>query len=86
MPNIESAIKRVKTSEKAKLANSAKKSTLRSAIKKFEAAIEAGDSNAAELLKEAQKNIDIAASKGIIHTNKARRDKSRLASKLKVAK
>ncbi|MBF0780405.1 MULTISPECIES: 30S ribosomal protein S20 [unclassified Granulicatella] len=82
MPNIESAIKRVRTAEKAKLQNNAQKSAMRTAIKKFEVAAAEGAENAAELLKAALKSIDEAASKGLIHKNKATRDKSRLASKL----
>ncbi|RLK64017.1 30S ribosomal protein S20 [Atopobacter sp. AH10] len=82
MPNINSAIKRVKTSEKANSANSAKKSAMRRSIRRFEEAIASGDDNAKELYQVAQKAIDSAASKGLIHSNKAARDKSRLAAKL----
>ena len=50
--------------------------------KKFEAAVAEGAENAEELLRAAHKAIDGAASKGLIHKNKASRDKSRLAAKL----
>lgn len=55
---------------------------MRTAIKKFETAVAEGAENAEELLRAAHKTIDGAASKGLIHKNKASRDKSRLASKL----
>lgn len=83
MPNITSAIKRVRTSQKASEKNHAQKSAMRTAIKKFETAAAEGAQDAAELLKVAHKAIDEAATKGLIHKNKASRDKARLASKLK---
>ena len=55
---------------------------MRTAIKKFDAAVAEGAENAEELLRAAHKAIDGAASKGLIHKNKASRDKSRLAAKL----
>ena len=55
---------------------------MRTAVKKFEQAVEAGAENVAELHKEAIKAIDMAESKGLIHKNKAGRDKSRLSKKL----
>ncbi|CAM3996075.1 30S ribosomal protein S20 [Catellicoccus marimammalium] len=82
MPNIESAIKRVRTSEKANEKNSAQISAMRTAIKKFEKAVEAKADNVQDLFKEATRAIDMALSKGLIHKNKANREKSRLASKL----
>ncbi|MGB7366665.1 MAG: 30S ribosomal protein S20 [Carnobacterium jeotgali] len=82
MPNIEAAIKRVRTSEKSAIQNNVQKSSMRTAIKKYVQAIEAGNENSEQLLKEAIKSIDMAASKGLIHKNKANRDKSRLTAKL----
>ena len=55
---------------------------MRSAIKKFEAAVAEGAENSEELLKAAVKSIDSAASKNLIHQNKASRDISRLTKKL----
>lgn len=81
MPNIEAAIKRVRTSEKSAVQNNVQKSSMRTAIKKYVQAIEAGNENSEQLLKEAIKSIDMAASKGLIHKNKANRDKSRLSAK-----
>ncbi|HIX69119.1 MULTISPECIES: 30S ribosomal protein S20 [Enterococcus] len=82
MPNIESAIKRVKTSEVATAKNASQVSAMRTAIKKFEQAVEAGADNVDALYKDAIKAIDMAETKGLIHKNKANRDKSRLTSKL----
>ena len=82
MPNIESAIKRVRTSEKSQLLNNNQKSAMRTSIKKYEAALAEGADNSEALLQDAIKAIDSAASKGLIHANKAARDKSRLARKL----
>ena len=82
MPNIEAAIKRVRTSEKSAAQNNVQKSSMRTAIKKYAQSIEAGNENSEQLLKEAIKAIDMAASKGLIHKNKANRDKSRLTAKL----
>ncbi len=83
MPNIKSAIKRVKTNEKRRAQNIAAKSALRTAIKKVETFVEAGDvAQATAAFTEASKKIDKAASKGLIHKNVASRQKSRLAKKL----
>ncbi|GEK33307.1 30S ribosomal protein S20 [Kurthia sibirica] len=81
MPNIKSAIKRVKTAEKAKVANVQVKSAMRSAIKKAEVAMTAKDEKAPELLSAAIKSLDKAASKGLIHKNAAARTKARLMKK-----
>ena len=83
MPNIESAIKRVRTSEAANAKNSSQVSTMRTAIKKFDLAVEAGADNVDALYKDAVKAIDMAETKGLIHKNKASRDKSRLSKKLR---
>ncbi|RAK22452.1 small subunit ribosomal protein S20 [Anoxybacillus vitaminiphilus] len=83
MPNIKSAIKRVKTSNKRRAQNASQKSAMRTAIKKFEALVEAKDVEKAQAaFIIASKKIDKAASKGLIHKNAASRHKSRLAKKL----
>ncbi|MFJ7665918.1 30S ribosomal protein S20 [Lysinibacillus sp. NPDC097195] len=81
MPNIKSAIKRVKVNEKANIANSQAKSAMRTTVKKAENAVAANAENAQELLQAAYKSLDKAASKGLIHKNAAARKKSRLAKK-----
>lgn len=83
MPNIKSAIKRVSVIEKKTLRNSMIKSGYRTAVRKFDEAIEAKDvENAKTLFVEASKKIDMACSKGVIVKNTAARKKSRLAKKL----
>ncbi|WP_211062100.1 30S ribosomal protein S20 [Heyndrickxia faecalis] len=82
MPNIKSAIKRVKVNVKNYAQNTAAKSAMRTAVKKFEAAVENNDENAKALLVDAVKRLDKAASKGLIHKNAASRQKSRLMKKL----
>lgn len=87
MPNIKSAIKRTKIIEKKTLQNNMIKSGYRTAIKKFESAIEAGNVSEAEtLFVEATKKIDQACTKGVIVKNTAARKKSSLAKKLNAAK
>jgi len=87
MPNIKSAIKRTKIIEKKTMQNNMIKSGYKTAVKKFEAAIEAKDMTSAEtLFVEATKKIDQACSKGVIVKNTAARKKSNLAKKLNAAK
>lgn len=82
MPNIESAIKRVRTNTTANTKNSSQKNAMRTAIKKFEEAVVAGSDNVDALYNEAVKAVDMAESKGLIHKNKANRDKVRLGKKI----
>ncbi len=86
MPNIKSAKKRVKIIEKKTLRNNMIKSGYKSAIKRFEEAIEAGKIDEAKtLFSQATKKIDQACSKGVIVKNTAARKKSNLAKKLNAA-
>ncbi len=81
MANIKSQIKRIKTNEKARLANASFKSSMRTAIKAVEAAVKANDKEKANsLLVVAFSRIDKSVSRGIQHKNTAARQKSRLAS------
>ena len=87
MPNIKSAIKRVSVIEKKTLRNNMIKSGYRTAVRKFEEAVNSGDiKNAETLFVEANKKIDMACTKGVIVKNTAARKKSRLAKKLNAAK
>ncbi len=87
MPNIKSAIKRVSVIEKKTLRNNMIKSGYRTAVKKFEEAVAAGDkANAEKLFSEATKKIDQACTKGVIVKNTAARKKSNLAKKLNAMK
>ncbi|ENZ02218.1 30S ribosomal protein S20 [Clostridium thermobutyricum] len=83
MANIKSAKKRIKVTETKTLRNRMVKSALKTAIKKFESAVEAKNAEEAKtLFVAATKSLDMAASKGILHKNMAARKKSRLAAKL----
>ncbi|GLZ34044.1 30S ribosomal protein S20 [Lentzea sp. NBRC 105346] len=80
MANIKSQLKRIKTNEKARLRNKAVKSSLKTAIRKFREAAEAGDKDKAlELLQDASRKLDKAATKGVIHPNQAANKKSAMA-------
>lgn len=83
MPNIKSAIKRVNVIEKKTLRNNMIKSGYKSAVKKFEQAVEAGNKEeATKLLSVATKKVDQACTKGVIVKNTAARKKSNMAKKL----
>lgn len=83
MANIKSAIKRIKITKIRTERNRMVKSAIKTAIKKFEAAVEQGNYDEAKaLLARASHLIDKAAAKGVIHKNNAARKKSRLAIKL----
>ncbi len=83
MANIKSQMKRIKTNEKARQRNVAVKSALKTQVRRFRAAAEAGDKDAATVaLTTASKALDKAASKGIIHKNQAANRKSALAKKV----
>ncbi|WP_086667554.1 30S ribosomal protein S20 [Lentzea kentuckyensis] len=80
MANIKSQLKRIKTNEKARLRNKSVKSSLKTAIRKFREAAEAGDKvKALELLQVASRKLDKAATKGVIHANQAANKKSAMA-------
>lgn len=83
MPNIKSAIKRVKTTETRRAHNIAIKSDMRTAVKKVEAFVASNEmDNAKVAFTSASSKIDSAARKGIIHKNTAARQKSRLAKQV----
>ena len=87
MPNIKSAKKRVVVSEKKNTQNKMIRSAVKTAVKKFNAVLAAGDVAAAEkLLPETVSIIDSAASKGILHKNNAANKKSALAKNLNALK
>ena len=86
MPNIKSAKKRVKIIEKKTLRNNMIKSGYKTAVKKFEEAVNAGKIDEAKVLfSEATRKIDQACSKGVIVKNTAARKKSNLSKKLNAA-
>jgi len=81
--NIKSQEKRNRTNERARLRNKSVKSSLRTAVRAFREAAEAGEKDkAAELLAATSRKLDKAASKGVIHKNQAANKKSALAHAL----
>lgn len=86
MPNIKSAVKRVKTIQKRTLRNARLKSTLRTTIRHFDEALTSLDKEDAQLkLKNATRALDKAVTKGILHKKTASRKKSRLTKRLNKA-
>lgn len=80
MANIKSQVKRIRTNERNRLRNQSVKSALRTGIRKFREAAAAGDTTKAEeLLRSASRQLDKAASKGVIHKNQAANKKSAMA-------
>jgi small subunit ribosomal protein S20 len=83
MANIKSQMKRNRQNERLRVANKAKRSELKTRAKQAIVASESGDEAATEAaFREAQKRIDMAAAKGLIHKNTAARKKARLAKRL----
>lgn len=83
MPNTKSALKNLRKSEERRLRNKAAKSTTKTYIKKFLKFLAEGKvEEAKSFLSEVYRRIDMAASKGVFHKNKAARLKSRLAQRL----
>jgi len=79
LANSAQAIKRARQAENHRQRNASQRSSMRTSIKKVIAAINAGDREAAsQAYAAAVPAIDSAASKGLIHANKAARHKSRL--------
>ncbi|HUZ35062.1 MAG TPA: 30S ribosomal protein S20 [Streptosporangiaceae bacterium] len=82
MANIKSQIKRNKQNEKARLRNKAVKSSLKSSVRKFREAADAGDADAATTaMRDACRSLDKAASKGVIHKSQAANRKSAIAKR-----
>ena len=82
MANIKSQKKRILTNEKARLRNKDVKSSVKTAIRKFREAADAGDASAAgALAREANRALDKAASKGVIHKKQAANRKSSISKR-----
>ena len=85
MANIKSAMKRVKITRAQNLRNRMIISDLKTALKKFDKALESGDEAAiSEMYTIAVSKVDKAVTKGVIHKNAANRKKAQLAKKLAV--
>jgi small subunit ribosomal protein S20 len=84
MPNTASAKKRLRQNEKRRLHNRSAKSNMRTHIRRVREAVQAGDSEQAHsAFRVAQKKIDQASSKNLIHKNTAARTKRRLIKLVK---
>ena len=82
MANIKSQIKRIRTNEVARMRNKSVKSSLKTAVRRFTVAVDAGDKDAALTeLKSASREFDKAVSKGVIHANQAANKKSAMAQR-----
>jgi small subunit ribosomal protein S20 len=78
--NIKSQMKRIKTNEQNRQRNKSYKSAVKTAIRKFREAADAGDkAKATELQRVAGRTLDKAAGKGVIHPNQAANKKSAMA-------
>jgi small subunit ribosomal protein S20 len=81
--NIKSQIKRIRTNEKARQRNVGVRSALKTAVRRVRTAAESGDAAAAATaFQVAAKQLDKAASKGVIHKNQAANRKSGLAKQV----
>jgi small subunit ribosomal protein S20 len=78
VPNIKSSIKRVRKAEAKTSQNKARRSELKTTIRNYNEGLISNSENKEELLKIAIKKLDKAASKKLIHKNKASRKKSQL--------
>jgi small subunit ribosomal protein S20 len=80
--NIKSQMKRIKTNEKARLRNKSVRSALRTHVRRFREAADAGDvEKAQEFARVACRALDKAVSKGVIHANNAANRKSVIAKR-----
>jgi small subunit ribosomal protein S20 len=80
--NIKSQIKRITTNEKARQRNVAIRSSVKTAVRKFREAADAGDKDKTlEAQREAAKKLDKAVTKGVLHANQAANKKSAMAKR-----
>lgn len=83
MPNHKSAIKRMRQSEKRRLYNRAYRNRVRTFVKRARADLATGNVSAAEeTVREAIRDLDKAATRGVLHKRNAARRKSRLMKQL----
>jgi len=84
MANNASARKRIRQTEKRTARNKARKSRVRSFLRKVEEAVKSGDKAAAqEAFRTAQPEMQRAATKGVVHANTVARKLSRLSARVK---
>ena len=85
MPNIKSAMKRVKTSKKENVRNRGIRSTVKTVLKKYNAAVENDVEQPAASLPAVHATLHKAVAKGVMHKNAADRQKANAAKKLDAA-
>jgi small subunit ribosomal protein S20 len=84
MANTKSAKKAARQTERRTMVNKARRSRMRTYLRKVEEAITSGDKSAADLaLRAAQPEIMRTAQKGVIHKNTASRKISRLSARIR---
>jgi len=83
MPNIKSAEKRARQSEKRRVQNRVYRAAARTAVKKARAAVDTANPESEQAVLNAIQALDKAAAKGTIHANNAARRKSRLMAHLR---
>ena len=82
MANIKSQIKRNRQNEARRQRNKAVKSSLKTHVRRFREAADSGDGTAAtEAMRSACRELDKAASKGVIHKNQAANRKSAISKR-----
>ena len=86
MANTHSAIKRIRSSARKRRRNVLVRSSVRTALKNANAAVQDEPAQSAQVVRRAVSELDRAAEKGIIHKNNAARRKSRLMKKFNAAK
>lgn len=86
MANIKSQIKRNRQNERRRQRNLGVRTELKTRERRAVEAARAGADDLDELLRDAQKRIDMAAARGAIHSNNADRRKSRLAKRVQQAR
>jgi small subunit ribosomal protein S20 len=85
MPLIKSAKKRVRVAHKAAVRNSKTKRSLKTALKEFQKSLGSDKKKTTEAQGQVQSALDIAVKKGVMHKNKAARQKRKLATKAKTS-
>jgi small subunit ribosomal protein S20 len=81
--NIKSQIKRIRTNEAARVRNKSVRSSLKTAVRRFREAADSGDREAAlQAMSTAARQLDKAASNGVIHANQAANKKSAMAQRV----
>ncbi|MCR9256642.1 MAG: 30S ribosomal protein S20 [Alphaproteobacteria bacterium] len=84
MANIKSAQKRIRQTERRNAINTARKSRIRTFVKKVEKALAAGDKEAAmSAFKDAQPELQRGVTKGVLHKNTVARKISRMNAAIK---